>query len=47
MTKADRDELEKRLNALDYWRQLAYRNAIELRVNTKREVLQELRAGVL
>lgn len=46
MSKKDRDELEKRLNSLDYWRGLAYRNAIKLKVSTKKQVLAELRAGV-
>ena len=46
MTKKDREEFDRRMKGLDYWMGLMYRNCIDQRVMTKKQVLQELRAGV-
>ena len=43
MTKADRKELDARLQALDYYRGLALRCLIEQGVRSKRRVLADLR----
>ena len=43
MTKADRQELDTRLDKLGYWSKLAYTNAIEQGVTSKTKVLKELR----
>tara|TARA_X000001382_G_scaffold67651_1_gene47022 strand:+ start:328 stop:483 length:156 start_codon:yes stop_codon:yes gene_type:complete len=43
MTKADRQELDKRLRELEYYRGLALRSLIEQGVRSKRKVLAQLR----
>ena len=43
MKKVDRQELDKRLEELEYYRGLALRMCIEQGVKSKREVLAQLR----
>ena len=43
MTKKDKQELQERLTALDYWTRLGYEKAMELGVASMRDTLAELR----
>ena len=43
MTKKDKQELQERLERLDYWTRLALENAINMGVASKRDTLVELR----
>ena len=43
MTKKDKQELQERLAALDYWTRLALENAVNMGVASKRDTLAQLR----